>query len=59
VLIIINGEEKGRRKDYKDLDAIVKAEDIKSVNVLKGSSATEKYGEKGKAGVIEIETKQP
>ena len=31
--------------------------DIKSVNVLKGESATAAYGDKGKNGVVEITTK--
>ena len=57
-LIILDGVEKGRRKDFADFDAIVKAEDIKSVNVLKGNIALKKYGDKAKAGVIEIETKK-
>ena len=35
----------------------VKPEDIKSINVLKGESATKLYGERGKNGVIEIFTK--
>lgn len=33
-------------------------EDIESVNVLKGESATDKYGKKGEHGVIEISTKK-
>ncbi|MEP5339614.1 MAG: M56 family metallopeptidase [Algibacter sp.] len=32
-------------------------ENIKSINVLKGSAATTKYGDKGKNGVVEIITK--
>ena len=32
-------------------------ENIKSINVLKGSAATTKYGDKGKNGVVEITTK--
>lgn len=31
---------------------------IESINVLKGKSATKKYGEEGKNGVIEITTKK-
>ncbi len=48
-LKIVNGKETS--------DAVVnalRAEYIKSVNVLKGESALEKYGEKGKDGVLEI-----
>jgi TonB family protein len=32
---------------------------VESVNVLKGKTATDKYGEKGARGVIEIITKKP
>ncbi|MCB9056023.1 MAG: energy transducer TonB [Chitinophagales bacterium] len=32
---------------------------LKTVNILKGKSAIEKYGEKGKNGVVEINTKNP
>ncbi|MDO4229535.1 MAG: TonB-dependent receptor plug domain-containing protein [Capnocytophaga sp.] len=32
-------------------------DNIESVNVLKSSEATKKYGEKGKNGVVEIQTK--
>lgn len=35
----------------------VDADQIKSVNVLKGNKATKKYGEKAKNGVVEITTK--
>ena len=31
--------------------------DIKSINVIKGTGATEKYGQKGEKGVVEISTK--
>ena len=36
----------------------VKPEDIESINVLKGESATTRYGDQGKNGVIEIITKK-
>lgn len=36
----------------------VKPEDIQSINVLKGESATKRYGERGQNGVIEIFTKK-
>ncbi len=39
-----------------DLESI-DPEDIESVNILKGAAALQKYGEKGKNGVIEIRTK--
>ncbi len=50
-LIIVNGKETGQK--IEDIDP----ETIQSVNVLKDESATEKYGEKGKNGVIEIKLK--
>jgi protein TonB len=37
----------------------IKGVDIKRINVLKDKSATEKYGEKGKNGVVEIYLKDP
>lgn len=36
----------------------IKPNDIQSVNVLKGESASSKYGDKGKNGVVEIITKE-
>jgi len=39
-------------------DMKVKREDIESVNILKGKSGTEVYGEKGKNGVIMFTTKK-
>jgi beta-lactamase regulating signal transducer with metallopeptidase domain len=50
-LVIIDGVE-------QTLEGI-KTEDIKNINVLKGEHATEKYGDKGKNGVIEISRIQP
>jgi len=38
----------------KNLDT----ENIESMNVLKNKNATDKYGDKGKNGVIEITTKK-
>ncbi|WP_430813094.1 TonB family protein [Carboxylicivirga sp. RSCT41] len=48
-LFIIDGE--------KQRENTIDADDIKSVNVLKGDQAVEKYGEDAKNGVIMIETK--
>ncbi|MGC6430288.1 MAG: M56 family metallopeptidase [Jejuia sp.] len=50
-LIFIDGKESSKKKMKK-----LKPEDITHVKVLKGKSAIEKYGEKGKEGVIEITT---
>ena len=52
-MIIIDGVV----KDNTTLDAISPS-DIASVNVLKGASATKKYGKKGEKGVVEITSKQ-
>lgn len=52
-LIVIDGKEASYEK-FTKLDP----DDIKSVSVLKGKSATEMHGEKGENGVILIETKK-
>ncbi|WP_100612485.1 M56 family metallopeptidase [Confluentibacter lentus] len=52
-LLILNGTEV-KLNAIKDLNA----DDIKNLNVLKGEKAIEKYGEKGKDGVIEITSKE-
>jgi len=43
-----------------DKDKMIKMnpDNIESINVLKGDSAKEKYGRKGKNGVVEIITKK-
>lgn len=48
-LFILNGEEISK----EEMDNL-KPDDIKSINVLKGESATKKYGDKGKNGVVII-----
>ena len=51
-VVIVDGQE------YDSMeDAEVPPEDIASIDVLKGKSATDLYGEKGKNGVIQIITK--
>ena len=52
-LIILDGKEMGH-KSMEDINP----DNIESINVLKGSSAIEKYGEKGKDGVVLIKSKQ-
>jgi len=48
-LIIIDG------KEYNDVNiSMLDTKYIKSINVLKGKNATDKYGNKGKNGVMEI-----
>ncbi len=53
-LFIINGEEKDE-STFKNLGS----KNIKSMTVLKDESAMALYGEKGKNGVIKIETIEP
>lgn len=50
-LIVIDGVV----RDKEGLSKI-KSDDIKSMNVLKNEYAVKKYGDKGKDGVIEVET---
>lgn len=53
VLIIFDGKEISKEEMQK-----IKPENIKSMQVLKGENAIEKYGDKGKDGVIIITKKQ-
>lgn len=50
-LTIVDGKE---RKDIHEIDP----NDIKTITVLKGEAALEKYGIKGRDGVVEITTKK-
>ncbi len=52
-LYILDGKEITKRQ-MEELDQ----DTIKSVNVWKGEKAIQKYGEKGKQGVVEITTKE-
>jgi TonB-dependent SusC/RagA subfamily outer membrane receptor len=52
-LIIIDGKQNESKTGLAEIDP----EGIEAVNILKGPAAIEKYGEKGKNGVIEITTK--
>jgi TonB-dependent SusC/RagA subfamily outer membrane receptor len=52
-LIIVDGKEVSNKK-VEDINP----DDVESMNVLKGESATELYGDKGKNGVIVITTKK-
>ncbi len=52
-LYVIDGIIK-KESDLKD----ILPDNIKEMNVLKGETATQKYGDKGKHGVVEITTKQ-
>jgi len=55
-LFVIDGE---RLPNFtsKDLGDLVEPDNIKSITVLKDEKALKKYGEAGKNGVVEIETK--
>lgn len=51
-LVVVDGEV------YTKALNDIKADDIESLNTISGVTATKKYGEKGKNGVIEIKTKK-
>ncbi len=51
---IIDGKEIEKSEFHQ-----IKPDDIESINVLKDKHATDKYGEKGKYGVLEITLKKP
>ncbi|MDV7186020.1 M56 family metallopeptidase [Lutibacter sp. TH_r2] len=53
VIYMVEGKEMA-----KSLVDKINADNIKSVNVLKGENAIEKYGEKGENGIIEIVLKK-
>ena len=55
-LIVINGKVMAGL-DSKKIDEVISPNDIESIHVLKDKTATDKYGEKGRNGVIEIKTK--
>ncbi|MFB2119720.1 M56 family metallopeptidase [Parapedobacter sp. 2B3] len=50
-LVVIDGKESTAAALRK-----LSADDIKAINVLKGPSATDKYGDKGSKGAIEVST---
>lgn len=56
VLVFINGIEQ-KMNNLKQLDSLLKPEDIESLKILDGKSAIDKYGDKAKDGVVEIITK--
>jgi TonB-dependent SusC/RagA subfamily outer membrane receptor len=55
-LIILDGKE---LPAGSKIDDYVKPDAVESFDVLKGKHAADKYGEKGKNGVIEVKTKKP
>lgn len=58
VLVVLDGKVLGTIRELKNLDAIIKPQNIKSISIAKDSVATKLYGEKGKNGVIEIVSKK-
>ncbi|MGQ0739781.1 MAG: energy transducer TonB [Bacteroidota bacterium] len=59
ILIVVNGNIAGTIRELKmDIATAFHPETIESINVLKGPEAEKKYGERGKAGVLEITLKK-
>ena len=58
MLFIIDGKELPKLTAFKDLNNILNPDDISSINVWKNKTAIERFGEKGRNGVIEIVTKK-
>ena len=54
VLIVVDGKIAGTIREIKNIQPIFDENSFKSVTVLKDSAALAKYGERGKAGVLEI-----
>lgn len=55
ILIVVNGTVAGTIRELKkDINKTFPVDMIESIDVLKGFRATDKYGDKGKAGVIEF-----
>jgi TonB-dependent SusC/RagA subfamily outer membrane receptor len=56
-LYVLDGVTINTTSNKDAIDLLVKADDIEKIDVLKGQSAIDKYGEKGKNGVVSITTK--
>lgn len=54
-LLIINGKRAGSQVGMNDINE----DAVKSMNVLKGKTAVDKYGKEGENGVVEITTDTP
>jgi hypothetical protein len=54
VLIVVDGKIAGTIREIKNTQRIFDENSFKSVTVLKDSAALAKYGDRGKAGVLEI-----
>lgn len=58
ILIVVNGILAGTIRELKkDVNTLFSPDIIQSMNVLKDKHATDKYGARGKAGVIEFQLK--
>lgn len=57
-LLVIDGKEMGRMEDYEEGKYPFKEDQVESMNILKDKYAIDKYGDKGKYGVIEITMKK-
>lgn len=58
ILIVVNGTVAGTIRELKkDINKMFPVDIIESIDVLKGFRATDKYGDKGKAGVLEFSLK--
>ena len=59
ILVVVNGIPVGTLKELKrDLNTLYNPASIEQVNVWKGTEAINKFGDKGKAGVVEITLKK-
>lgn len=59
ILIVVNGKIEGTiREINKSPDKLFPPDSIEAINVIKGKDALEKYGEKGRFGVLEIKFKK-
>lgn len=57
-VFVLNGQVLGH-VEWEQVNKTIKPDDIESVQVFKGKSAIDKYGEVAKHGVVEITTKWP
>lgn len=55
-LFIVDGKEVSKEESQKAFESL---QGMKSISVLKGPAAVEKYGEKGRNGVLIITTEEP
>lgn len=58
VLVVVNGKIAGTFRELKkDINSLYQPDLIERIDILKGPEASKKYGDKWKAGVIEITLK--